>query len=343
MVKENQLIDKALDAFLENTGIKFNVLQYEPFIENNRRADAVIQMNNGHVAKEYYVEAKKWLTTQNMGNMINQLKTFPGKGLLITDYVNPNIAEKLKDMDIPFIDIAGNAYINEPPVYIYIKGNKKEGIEKKEKPTRAFQQTGLKVVFAFLCNEDLVNEPYRKISELTKVAVGTVGWLIYDLKRDGFLIDTGKKKKLYDKEKLFNRWVGAYNERLRPKLRIGTYNTVDLNFWKDTDIKKYNAYWGGETAGYLYTKYLKQQVTTIYMDNTKGNVLRLITEKRLKEYNNGNVEIYEKFWGDELQINFDDKVHPILVYADLVATGDPRNMEIAKMVYKDEIDRLIRE
>ena len=36
-------------------------------------------------------------------------------------------------------------------------------------------------------------------------------------------------------------------------------------------------------------------------------------------------------------------VHPILVYADLIASGDKRNIEIANMIYEREIIGLIRE
>jgi len=38
-----------------------------------------------------------------------------------------------------------------------------------------------------------------------------------------------------------------------------------------------------------------------------------------------------------------DTVHPILVYADLIASGDKRNIEIANMIYEKEITGLIRE
>lgn len=35
-------------------------------------------------------------------------------------------------------------------------------------------------------------------------------------------------------------------------------------------------------------------------------------------------------------------VHPILVYADLIATGDPRNIEAAKIIYEAEVVQYIR-
>jgi len=75
------------------------------------------------------------------------------------------MADLLKEMDIPFVDTVGNAYINEPPLLIFLQGNKP--VDKfREKPTaRAFQPTGLQLIFAFLCNPGLENAPFREIAK----------------------------------------------------------------------------------------------------------------------------------------------------------------------------------
>ena len=68
------------------------------------------------------------------------------------------MAEHLKTMEIPFLDLAGNAYLNEPPVYIYTKGNKPVEQPHRKLATRAFQPTGLKVLFALPCSVILVSK-----------------------------------------------------------------------------------------------------------------------------------------------------------------------------------------
>jgi hypothetical protein len=40
---------------------------------------------------------------------------------------------------------------------------------------------------------------------------------------------------------------------------------------------------------------------------------------------------------------YEDLVHPILIYADLLATGNERNIETAKIIYDKHILELIRE
>ena len=45
------------------------------------------------------------------------------------------------------------------------------------------------------------------------------------------------------------------------------------------------------------------------------------------------VEIREKFWGFETVEMRPDIVPPLLAFADLLATGEPRNVEAAGMIY----------
>jgi hypothetical protein len=39
----------------------------------------------------------------------------------------------------------------------------------------------------------------------------------------------------------------------------------------------------------------------------------------------------------------DDLVPPLLIYADLMATGDTRNIETARMIYEKELSKYFRE
>jgi hypothetical protein len=57
----------------------------------------------------------------------------------------------------------------------------------------------------------------------------------------------------------------------------------------------------------------------------------------------GDVEILERFWKTEAEKQPEELAPPLLVYADLLATGNQRNLETAKMIYEQNIVRLIRE
>jgi hypothetical protein len=102
-------------------------------------------------------------------------------------------------------------------------------------------------------------------------------------------------------------------------------------------------------------KYLKPQTITIYLPEDAGN--KLLSRARLHKAVDWTadepdvVRIYRPFWPVEQQKNVVVRksneiaglVHPILVYADIIATGDSRNLEAARMLYEQYIAEHIRE
>jgi len=306
------------------------------------RDDATLHLRTSEGVYQFALEIKRRLTTQILGAALLNIANLPIKGMIVTDYMNPQMAERFRERDIPFIDAAGNVYINEPPLYIYITGKKLVAqVTNIRMPTRAFQPKGLKVVFAFLCHPELVNAPYREIAQAAQVALGTVGWVITDLKAMGHLIEMGKRgRRLANKEKLLARWVEAYPEQLRLKLIIGRYQAPKHDWWLGVPLRDLNAYWGGEVAGAKLTQFLKPEFVTIYTNTAPE---QLLLQNKLRKTPDGDVEILKAFWGDAQKWPVGDIAPPLVVYADLLATADPRNIETAKIIYERELTRLIRE
>lgn len=345
---DTDLIKEAIRAF-NNIGDFHLVMladegnfQYENF---DIQYDALVRLTGQGVDRELAVECKKRLTPAAMGAMIHQLQRFPIKGIMITEYVNPNMAERLKKMDTQFIDTVGNVYLNEPPIFIYIKGNKPPENLQARGLRRVFQPTGLKIIFAFLCNPNLVNAPYRNVAKAANVALGTVGWVMRDLKEMGYLLGMGKRgRRLANKKELLKRWVMAYPEKLRPKLVMGRYKAPNQNWYKDVQLDYYHwGYWGGEVAAAKLHTYLKPEIVTIYTEEVNPY---LLVDKRLRKDPKGNIEFLKIFWNVE-QVGYnwgkDKLAPPILVYADLLATGEARNIETAEIIYEQELAGLVRE
>lgn len=331
------LIDRAVRRIHEDTGLVMDVEEF-----HGDKAAAIGHMLAGNKQITLAIEAKAQPTKAFTGYLFQKFTRHPPaeRGLLVADYVNPAMAERLKQQDIWFIDAVGNAYINQAPVYIYVKGNKPvEQVGKGTKP-RAFQPTGLKVIFALLCHPELVNAPYREIAQVADVALGTVGWIITDLKNMGFIVEIDKRNRhLKGTRKLFDRWVEAYPEQLRPKLVLGRYTTPEQDWWKNTRLNNLPVYLGGELAGECLTDYLTPEIKTVYV-REKPQDLQLLF--RMRKDPEGDIELLDAFWNVVCDYHKNNKqaqkvVHPILAYADLLATGDPRNIETAEMIYEKSI------
>ena len=362
--REAEILEYALEILKYTTGIDYVIDKYHEHIQDQLQ-NTLITLKKDGTEYHYAVEIKTRITNQILGAVIDRMRRLPQKGLIITDYINPNIADKLKDTDIQFIDTVGNAYVNEPGLYVFIKGNKLGNIQnwKKVHPgtikitprffppaitaeprNQAFQPAGLKVVFAFLNDPKIVNATYREIAKTAGVAQGTVGWVMRDLKEQRLLIEAGKEKRrkrrriLPDKKTLLDKWVEAYIEKLRPTLIVGHYNTDRNHWWNYIDIKNYGACWGGEVAAARITGYLRPQVGTIY---AKEMPAQLLKDFRMKHDPHGNVEVLRQFWNGGGNDTHPDTAPLIVVYADLLATGDTRNLETARLLYDNKIIGLI--
>ena len=343
---EADLLGLATDALYKVTGLKLQTINNE--INNDDRYDVILGIA-GYDHLRFTGEIKRWAQQTNFGALANEVKQRPGKGMLVADYVNPKMADKLRNLDVPFIDTVGNAYINEKPLYIFIKGNKNRPVanvivdNETTAAGRAFQPTGIKVVYALIRNPQLVTATYRDIANVAGVALGTVGWVINDLKQNGYLIEYGKKqRRLKNKKQLLHKWVAAYLEKLKPKLFLGAFTSENENWWMDLDenIVDYKARWGGEVAAAKMTGQLKAEKIIIYMHKEGGN--KLLAENRLHKHPKGNIQIYRTFWKEDAD-NMLDCVDPVIVYADLLATGDPRNLETAKIIYNEKLDEFAYE
>jgi hypothetical protein len=335
--KETAILHRAIDMLRKNTGLTVEIEPY-PHVADFA-PDAVIRIAWQDLGYYFDAEIKNVINRATLGGAIRQLDLFQRKGILVTRYVTPQIAEELKKMNIPFMDMAGNVHINEPPLLIFIKGNKLPGTNLTVVRTRAFRPAGLKVIFALLCNPGLENAPFREIAEKAKVALGTIGLVMRDLKKLNFLTDTLQgKRRLTRKRVILNRWITEYPEQLKPKQMIGIYRAENRDWWKQADVEGLNIFWGGEIAAARLTEYLKPQKITLYTDKPVG---KFLLKNKLKKDPYGNIEILRLFWNFEIDWTEKNLVPPLLIYADLLATGDARNIETARIVYEKELDRFI--
>lgn len=361
---KTEILEHAIATLAEETGIHIRVKSKELPVNLSIIADAIIEI--GPKRKEVYVETKRHAQNGNLGALILQVQRLPGNPVLVADYINPAMAQKLKQENVQFIDVAGNAYINIEQTYVFITGNKQNKslhTGSHQESNRAFEPKGLIVTYGFLTNPSLLNESYREIAASTGVAVGTVGKVISALKTGKYIRESVKNKnrQIINYQKLLDRWVEAWPEKLKPKHYLGTFTTDRQNWWKDIAIQDYKAYWGGETASAIYTDYLKPQITTIYI--SKKMQTKLIRKTRLMKAEDeaqriGEViHMYSPFWiiesddtpqrpasapltnpNDYQPISADKGLaNPVLVYADLVATGDTRNIETAGVLYDSRI------
>jgi hypothetical protein len=256
--------------------------------------------------------------------------------VLVADYVNPNLAKRLREADVLFVDAAGNANLHGGGLHVWVTGER-DAVRvraERERTARAFRPAGLKVGFVLLCRPELVAADYRTLAREAGVALGTVAAAMRALIGDGYVVRRGgRDRRLADPRELLETWVQAYVRDLRPKLLLGRFETDRLEWWRETDVTRYDALWGGEPAAARWTGTLKPGTLTLYAEKVPP---RFLLDRGLRKNEQGRVEIREKFW--HFEAGEDRGVVPaVLVYADLQAIGDARVLEAADRIYEERI------
>ena len=261
-----------------------------------------------------------------------QLAAYAELPLLVAPFISKETAEHCRNLHLSFIDTAGNAYLEAPGLYVYITGQPRPK-DVRESRYRAVGSAGLQVTFALLSRPALVQAPYRKMAQAAATALGSITHVMRDLEARGFLI-RDKPRRLLDPRRLLEEWVTHYPITLRPKLHPRRFEAPQELLAK-VDLSSVGAYWGGERAAERLTRFLKPAAYTIY---ARKSINRLVAALRLRAHATGNVEVIETFWNFKPDPNYQDLVPPVLAYADLLATGDGRNIQAANLIYEQRIE-----
>jgi hypothetical protein len=261
-----------------------------------------------------------------------QLRGCPGEGLLIAPYVAPELARRCQELGLAFLDAAGNAFLRQEGLYVLVTGQKQDTARfRVDKPMRAFDRTGLRVVFTLLVEPLLLQAPYRDIAKAAGVALGTVGAILTDLRNHGFLVeDQQGKRRWIDRQRVYQAWVTNFPLRLRERLHVRRFAAKDNDWWKEARPQAFGGCWGGEVAATKLLGELVPKTLTLYLPRAADTFL---AKHRLRADPRGPIEVLETFWKLPSALEAPDGIAPpLLVYADLQTIGDPRTLEQAKLI-----------
>ena len=332
--KENKIIHLALENLQQNASISGKWVSTGP-----EELDGWIEFAIDHLQIRLRTTIRQELRNHQLPKLIEQADRL-GPLLVVANHLFPKIKEELRQKHIAYLEANGNIYIRQEGLMVWLDGQKPIPTA-IEKGNRAFTKTGLKVVFHFLNDEKLLHLRYRDIARITHVALGNINNVMNGLKDLNFLIEVDNRTfRLNKKKELLQKWMAAYEERLKPSLVIGRFRFLkeeDFTNWNTIQLVRGRTYWGSEPAGHLLTHFLSPGELTLYTTETRSELIR---NYRLIPDEKGNVIAFQKFWHNEHLIDKIDAaegliVPPLLAYTDLMNTGDRRCIETAQKIYDE--------
>ncbi len=281
--------------------------------------------------KYYYLKVVPKLSPSVADLVIHQLKTTAAPAncspLLLTHYVSPNMAAKLKQKRIEFADCAGNLLLQQSPLYVEIGGQKhmtpSGGLD------RLFRPAGLKLIYLFLRNPQTVNATYRVLADDAGIALGAIGDLFKELEKRGNLMSSEKGRELVAAEELLQRWQLGYIETLRPRMLLQRcalnpdYALQQLPELLRRTSDTAAVMLGGQLGASLLTSNISPESAVLYINPQQQ--LKLMLQLHLTPDPNGKVSLLAPFGKQNLwNVRHAEGlklVDPLLTYAELASDG----------------------
>lgn len=320
-----RILDQAVDRLGQLLRAEIEV-EREARVKDERAAAIITARRDGR-ALRFVAQIKPRLTRGELGAAVHSMRGLGPEGLLVTPYVNPRLAEELHGARVQFVDCAGNAYVDAQGVYVFVYGHRPEQPPARVQ-TQQLRPATVQVGLTLLCAPELVRRSLRDMAKVAGVALGTAKGAVDELREQGHIAaGPGRTRRLVLKERMLDRCVAGYVERVRPRQILDVYR-AEAGWWRDVALPQGLA-WGGEVAAFLKTGHMRPEAATLYGERLPPE---MIIDHRFTKDPLGSVELVRPFWGFDYVDPDGPIVHPIIVYADLLATGGKRNTETAEVI-----------
>lgn len=264
-----------------------------------------------------------------------QTETHGQRLFLLGPVVHPRSAHDLRAAGIQFLDAAGNAYLDFAGVFIDVRGRRPDPAVtfRESKPGRAanlFAPRRAQVIFALLSWPALAEASVRTIAAAAKVSVGQTQSTLRLLDEQD-LYDP-RSGRLLRRDALAERWAETFVSGLGPKTRLRQFHGDPSRLALEGHGEIYVS---GEQAA----SWIRNPATaTLYVDDLDP---RLALVNRWRSNGDQNILVRRTFWahpGDSQPPSFPAPAPPLLVYADLMGTHEPRQLQAAQKLKEDHAE-----
>ncbi|MET3207014.1 type IV toxin-antitoxin system AbiEi family antitoxin [Arthrobacter sp. UYEF13] len=270
------------------------------------------------------------------------------KPLIAQGYIDEKQARGYRAQNLNFVDEAGNAFIAFGNVYVDVRGRRVSRRTPERKDAGAgvsasgvnlFSARRSRLLFVLLTWPYVPRLTIREISTLSGVSVGLAQETLKLLQREEYL-SVGPGPQLLRQRELFEQWVMTYPHQLAPRLSLEAFRSSEPGLHGPLAP-------GMEVSGEsALPELLNPSSLTVYVEEFTP---RMAVVNKWRRDEHPNVFVRHKFWTDPSSLDIEaptmagnlPTVPSTLVYADLLASGEPRQRDAA-LILKEHDERLLR-
>lgn len=262
--------------------------------------------------------------------------------LVVGPRIHASSADTMRTRGIWYVDEAGNAYLHGHELLIDVRGRREPKSmgprqHRKSGPANPFTPKRAQVVSVLLSKPALADAPLREIAETSGVSLGMAKDTMDALELIGYVEQLGSRRRLIRRGALLDLWASAYPAGLGRANRLAVVRG-DVNRWSAPG--GLNVAISGEQA--VPGSIRNPESLVLYIDShgEKQPLRDLMLTSRWHSDPHGNIIIRELFWRNLDSLSKIGTAPPALVYADLLASNESRQIEIAGEMRKND-ERLV--
>ncbi|WP_179958302.1 type IV toxin-antitoxin system AbiEi family antitoxin [Chitinimonas arctica] len=342
---EVHLLNLAADALAQSMHRPVSVSTLS-HMDPGQNYDRRIELKVGNWRMDYLAEIRQKIDhAAQIARFAQVADTHETPFLLVIPIMRPHWARQCQELGLQFIDAAGNAYLHDEAFFVQIAGRSlPETIAASlPKTSHSVGSAFLRYTFQTLCAPATFSMPYRRIPAEVGVSIGMMSRVVDGLVERGLVaIDRDERRQLLEPDRLLTEWVSNYPMKLRSKLIRYRMRAPSADWWKYADLEGSRLRWGAEVAADRLIGHLRPAKATLYhhASDDPHDLRQFIIKCRLQADAQGDVEILDAFWSPDLD-GPQETVPPVLIYADLVNSNDPRNLEAAQRIYADYVKPML--
>jgi hypothetical protein len=334
---ELDLLDLAAAALRESAGVIMEVLEHEDdapvgksnpgavvwingrtfLTEVKRSVDRVDGLRNAHLQLRSLAEASA-LTTDDT--------------LLVTSHLTPHLLNACRELELNAVDGSGNAHLIWENTVVVVSGRPRRT---KPQERLGWTATAVRLALIALTTPETLNYSQRAIATSAGISLGSVGPALDWLESRRFLLRKEAGITVARRNELLTEWSVAYPARLRPRLHPQHFGVPSgTRWWATAEVGP--GEWSGEVAAALRHGDLRPATAELYVDPAarRDVVRRLVREFHLRPDPDGELTVFDRFWGFDNAEGSGSAPWPV-TYADLLQIGDPRTTEAAAKIKHD--------
>jgi hypothetical protein len=263
--------------------------------------------------------------------------------ILLAPWIPDQWGDFLREQGVAYADSLGNAWIatQSPALLVHVRGNKPER-RIGANTGRLIEPSGLKILQLLLSAPESLKLTSRTFATLAGVSPASASIVLRYLAGVGAIQyrRTAPRRPAHLGETYLDIFIHGYALKLRPQLLIGRFRhrTSDPEVILRSIRQKLGptrARWaltGGVAAG-LMTRHLKTDQLALFVDEAGEKIVR--REPILSDPREGNLTLFRHYAPSVSAPSPVDNyptATPLLVYAELLHDGRPRELETAALL-----------